>query len=119
MGNFFFESVQENGYNGFLLWLSSESILEHLGEIKEYLKNRNFCGKIVVDQLFLTGNSNNRFACCEYFEGNLQFDDIRPVQPADFFREKSVRFLHENYAYVENSILTEEQKEKIKDNIPF
>lgn len=34
-------------------------------------------------------------------------------------RRESIEWLHDNYSYVENSILSEEQRQNIKDNIAF
>lgn len=119
MGNFVFEYIQHDKYNGFLLWLSSESIIDHLGEIEDLLKIFAFSGTFVIDQFFLTGNSENRFLCCEFSEGGVVFKEACPESSTDFFRRETVRFLHEDYEHVENSILTKELRGKIKNNIPF
>ena len=51
--------------------------------------------------------------------GKLDFRTAHTVIPAEYYRKKTVEFLHDNYCYVENSILTEAQRQKIKDKIVF
>jgi muramoyltetrapeptide carboxypeptidase LdcA involved in peptidoglycan recycling len=37
----------------------------------------------------------------------------------EYYKKETVNWLHNNYCYVEHSILTEDQKQKIKNNIIF
>ena len=56
---------------------------------------------------------------CLFKNGKLDFRTAHTVIPAEYYRKKTVEFLHDNYRYVENSILTEAQRQKIKDKIVF
>lgn len=119
MEGYIIKKICKDGYDRFLLWLSFESLLDHLDSIEESLNKLNTSGKILIDQLFLTGDGANRFISCEFKDGKLDFRTACIVKPADFFREKTVDWLHNHYSYVENSILTESQRQKIRDGIAF
>ena len=75
--------------------------------------------RILIDQLLITGNGSNRFMSCIFSNGRLDFKTAQIVTPSEFFRKETVEWLHDNYSYVENSILTEEQRQMKKDKIVF
>lgn len=72
-----------------------------------------------TDGSYITGDGDNRFLCCDFENGKLDFKTAHIVSPADSFREETVQWLRDNYQYVEYSILTESQRQKIKDDITF
>ena len=41
------------------------------------------------------------------------------MDAANLFREETIDLLHDNYGYVENSILTDSQRQKVKDKVAF
>lgn len=108
-----------DGYDRLVLCLSFESLLTYIKKIETVLAQEPREERILIDQLLITGNSTNRFMSCEFTHGRLDFTTAQIVTPAEFFRKETVVWLHDNYAYVENSILTEDQRQKIKDNIVF
>lgn len=119
MSEYIIKNIDKEGYDRFLLWLSFESFIDHLSSIEKSPNMFNVSGKILIDQLFLTGNSDNRFISCDFKDGKLDLKTARVVYPVDFFRKETVDWLHNNYSYVENSILTEVQRKKIKESIVF
>lgn len=106
-------------YDKYVLCLSFESLLSYIRKIEAELAEEMIEGKILIDLLLVTGNGTNRFVSCVFTNGHIDFKTTQNVTPAKFFRKETVKWLHDNYAYVENSILTEEQWQKIKDNIAF
>ena len=119
MNTFIIKETNKDDYNRFLIWLSFENIIDHLNSIEEAPNMVNSSGKILIDQLFITGNGYNRFICCNFKNGKLDFKTAYTVLPKDFFREETARWLHDNYQYVEYSILTEDQRKKVKNGIVF
>lgn len=119
MNTFVIKETNIGGYDRFLLWLSFESLIDHLGSIEEDPSMVNSSGKILIDQLFITGDGDNRFISCDFKNGKLDFKTAHIVLPMDFFRMETVQWLHDNYHYVEHSILTESQRQKVKDGIAF
>lgn len=118
MNEYMILKTNAEDYDKFILCLSSESILTYLKEIEKVLE-QDKSGKILIDQLLITGNGTNRFMSCNFTEGRLDFKTARIVFPSEYFKKETVSWLHKNYLYVENSILTEEQRRKIKENVIF
>ena len=112
-------NVNVDGYDKYVLCLSSEGLLPYIRKVETELVEEMIEGKILIDQLLVTGNGTNRFVSCVFSNGRLDFKTAQNVAPAEFFKKKTVEWLHDNYSHVENSILTEEQRKKIKDNIAF
>ena len=106
-------------YDRFVLCLTFESPLTYVKEIECSLSGAEKDETILIDQLLVTGDGANRFMSCLFKNGKLDFRTAHAVTPAEYYREKTVEFLHDNYCYVENSILTEAQRQKIKDKVIF
>lgn len=106
-------------YSRMVLCLSSESLLTYIKEIEQTLAEDNLDGKVLIDQLLITGNGSNRFMSISFSHGKFDMKTAQTVNPSEPCRKETIKWLHDNYHYVEYSILTAEQKQKIKDNIAF
>ena len=108
-------------YETFILCLTSDSIYEYIDKIEAELNKHNgYIRNVLIDMLFITGNGKNRFMGCERsINGKLNLTTSKIINPPSYFKQKTVEWLHDNYSYVENSILTDEQRRKIKNNIMF
>lgn len=111
--------TNEEDYKRLVLCLSSESLLAYIEKIEQKLAEDKLDGKVLIDQLMITGNGNNRFISVSFSHGKIDLKTAQTVNPTDHYRKATVEWLHDNYHYVENSILTADQKQKIKDNIVF
>lgn len=119
MSEYIIFNTNVDGYDRYVLCLSFESLLSYIRKIEIVLAKGKREEKILIDQLLITGNGTNRFMSCVFSDGRLDFRTAQIVIPSEFFRKETVEWLHDNYSYVENSILTEEQRQKIKDNTAF
>lgn len=117
MCEYTFIDIDEKDYDRYVLCLSYDSIYLVIKEIEEKLKNDSDSKRFLFDQLFLTGNTSNRFLSCVFSNGKLDYSSARIVDPPDYYRQETVEWLHDNYEYVNNSILSEELRYKIKNNI--
>ena len=106
-------------YSRMVICLSSESLLEYIKKIEQTLAEDNFDGKVLIDQLLITGNGTNRFMSVSFSHGKFDMKTAQTVNPSEHYRKATAEWLHNNYRYAENSILTAEQKQKIKNNIAF
>ena len=93
MNTFIIKETNKDDYNRFLIWLSFENIIDHLNSIEEAHNMVNSSGKILIDQLFITGNGYNRFICCNFKNGKLDFKTAYIVSPRFFFAKKQ----HDGY----------------------
>lgn len=106
-------------YGRLVLCLSSESLLSYMDKIEDALALDGKKEKVLIDQLFVTGNGANRFLGCEFANGKIDFATAQIVVPDESYRKEAIAWLHNNYSYVENSILTEEQRQSVKNNVVF
>ena len=107
------------GYDRMVLCFSSESLMTYIRKIEQTLAEDNSDGKVLIDQLLITGNGTNRFVSVSFSHGKFDMKTAQTVNPPERCRKETIEWLHDNYCYAENSILTAEQKQKIKDNIAF
>lgn len=117
MKDYILKEIEKDGYSRFLLLLSTESIFDYLDSIEKSPNMINATGKVLIDQLFLTGVNSNRFVSCELQNGKFDLKTTCVVCPTEDLRKETIEWLQDNYGYVENSILTESQRQKIKDGI--
>ena len=113
------EKIDFYGYDRFIICLTFESILNYLSEIESASEMVTYSGKVLIDQLLITGDGDNRFISCNFLNGKLDMTTAQIVIPDNKFRNITTEKLHKKYIYVENSILTEYQKECIRKGIPF
>lgn len=106
-------------YDRLVLCLSFESLLTYIKKIEQVIAIDNVDEKILIDQLLITGNGTNRFISFSFSHGRFDIKTAQIVNPTEYYRKETVEWLHNNYHYVEHSILTAEQRQKIKDNIAF
>lgn len=111
---FIIGQTKSKEYKAVLLLLSTESFIDQLREIEEDSNIKESSGTFLIDQLFLTGNNKNRFVSCYCENGKLDLETVHIVQPDISIQKEITEWLYSHYEYVENSILTKRQKEKIK-----
>lgn len=116
-----YEIINTNveGYDKFVICLTFESLLTYIKDIEYSLSETETDKTILIDQLLITGDNDNRFISCLFKNGKLDLSTAHTVVPSEYYRNKTIEFLHDNYCYVENSILTEVQRQNIKDKIVF
>lgn len=119
MNEYIIIKTNSENYDRLVLCLTSESLLTYIEKIEATLTKSHIEGKILIDQLLITGNGLNRFISCIFSKGRLNFKTTQIVEPAECIKKETIKWLHNNYSYVENSILTEEQRRNIKDNVVF
>lgn len=111
--------TNEKEYGRLVLCLSSESLLSYIGKIEDALALDKKEERILIDQLLLTGNGANRFLDCKFSNGKIDFATAHIVVPDEYYKKETIAWLHNNYSFVENSILTDEQRQKIRNKISF
>lgn len=119
MNSYLIEKINFCGYDRFIICLTFESIVNYLSEIESAPEMFTYSGKVLIDQLLVTGNGDNRFIECSFLNGKLNMSTAQIVIPNDRFRNITTERLYENYIYIEHSILTEYQRECIRKKISF
>ena len=119
MADFTICTLTDQDYDNFLLCLTFESIANYYDLIEQHPFIVHKTGRLLVDQLLVSGNNGNRFLRCSYRNGKLDFSTIRDVIPDMKYRQLAVKLLHENCASLANSILTEAQRKLVEEEVAF
>ena len=99
-------------YDGFLLCLTFESVLNYLDSIKAEPLISSSKGILLIDQLLV-----NRFFSCLFDHGEINLSTAQTVLPADYYRKLATQLLRDNIPRLKYSILTDQQKESIRKGI--
>lgn len=119
MDEFVIVPLNNGEYDNFLLCLTFESIVNYLKAIENKSEISQKNGIMLVDQLLVTGNNDNRFFCCSYNNGVINLQSAKRVVPDLRYRELAVEYLKLNFSLLNNSILTETQRICVMEGIPF
>lgn len=119
MPNYAIAKLNDGYYNAFLLCLTFESILNYLESIEQEIVIQQNQGNILIDQLLVTGNGPNRFISCFFSYGKIDISSAHVITPEVYYRKLSVHLLQQNYSLLKNSILTNQQRDNIKQGIPI
>jgi len=119
MCEYIIKEIDVDGYDKYLLCLTSESLINCFASIEASPKLANVSGRMLIDQLLITGDGDNRFLCCYYRNGKIDVTTATNVIPDRSVHVLTIQLLRENYCFVENSILTESQRQHIKKGIVF
>lgn len=107
----------KNDYDGMILCLSYESIFSYLHSIETETLVKNSTGELLIDQLLITGNTENRYISCMYNFGKIIISSAKYVNPDNYYKSLSCKILKNNVDCLKNSILSNQQKEDILNNI--
>ncbi|MDD5021927.1 MAG: type II toxin-antitoxin system RnlB family antitoxin [Endomicrobiaceae bacterium] len=97
-------------YQKILICLTYDSILSYLNHIEKEKILKKSQGVLIIDQLLVTGNQNNRFISCEYSMGKLNLSTAKNIKPDISVHKITMNFLRQNLDIVNKSILSKHQK---------
>lgn len=105
---------EESCYDLLITPLALES---SIGFLQEYFKKKkeNFCGVVVVDCIFTTGNTKNRFIEIQIINDEIQMDTLKEItlERKDSLRRKANEVLRKYPDEVRYSILNQRLKEML------
>lgn len=113
MNDYVIQKLNSKLYSCLLLCLSCDSILNYLDSLKEEECLKDERGKLLVDQLLVTGNGRNRFISCDFSGGEIILSSAENVMPEPYFREVCLDLLQKNFDRIQSSILSEKQRTAI------
>lgn len=119
MGNYVLYQLNNDQYDYFIICLTHESILNYLDQLENDLRFRNSSGKLLIDQLLVTGNGKNRFIICNFEHGEIILSTARNVVPVNKYKDLTIKLLQQNYELLKCSILSDHQRELILEGQAF
>jgi hypothetical protein len=119
MGNYILYKLNNSQYDYLLLCLTYESILNYLDQLENDQLLRNRSGKLLVDQLLVTGNGRNRFIACDFRNGEIILSTANNVASDNKYKVLTMKLLQQNYDLLKCSILSDHQRELILEGQAF
>lgn len=117
MNSFVLTKTDDQKYKRLLVCMTFESFVLYLHEIESTPILMSYTGNLLIDQLLVTGNGNNRFVCCCVNDGVIDISSTKVVSPDNSIKLISSCLLNRYYDCIENSILTDYQKQAIYDGL--
>lgn len=109
--------LKNKEYDYYVLCLTFES--DYINSLKDDLSQLKKDGKLLIDQVMITGNSDNRFAAFNYKDGKIDLSSGKNTNPDKYYRQLTSKLLKENYGCVQYSILTDDERYCIQNGIGF
>ena len=117
MGSYLLHQLNDAQYDYLVLCLTYESILNYLDQLESDLQNKR--GKLLVDQLLVTGNGRNRFIACDFRDGEIILSTAKNIKPDNIYKELTTKLLQQNSKMLKCSILSDHQRELILEGQSF
>jgi len=99
------------------LCLSHENVFSFFDEVQHEPVVQNGKGYILLDQLLVTGNGENRFVSIPYDHGEIHFSRAHNASVDPSIRKLSVELLRDHVESLHNTILTDLQQEMVLKRI--
>lgn len=117
MKDYILYGLNEEKYGVLLLCLTHENIFTFYQDVQQEPLFQNSKGIILLDQLLVTGNGDNRFVSLPYDCGKIDFSKAENVMVSNTIRKISVELLNTNISALQNTILTDDQQEMVRQKI--
>ena len=98
-----------------LLCLSHENVFTFYEDVQKEPVIQNGTGTILLDQLLVTGNGENRFVTLPYNQGMIDFSRAENATVNHEIRRLSVELLNKYITSLQDTILTEAQQEMVQN----
>lgn len=97
-------------YDCFVICLSYESIYSYISTLQNELSNNiDHKGNVLIDQLLITGNKNNRFLSLTFNNGSFVFTSAKNVDAEYYYHQITSAVLKRDETLLNNSILSKKQ----------
>ena len=97
----------------FLVCIDYNSILNYLNEVEKEVLLQSNEGEIIIDQLLVAGNGNNRFISCQFSCGEIKLETAKNIEGIRKYKQISTNVLKEYLNLLKYTILTDTQIELI------
>ena len=102
-------------YDCMVLCLSYESIFSYMDSLQKEISRSGISdGMILIDQLLISGNGNNRFLSMKFSNGTFDYTSAKNMDVEKKYHQITSIELKNNDKILENSILSDHQISLIK-----
>lgn len=101
-------------YNCLVVCLSYKSIFNYFDNLQNELKSNGiFDANILIDQLLISGNNNNRFLSILLSKGEFVYTSAKNVKPGFYYNQLTSNVFTCDQMILQNSILTNKEVSSI------
>lgn len=113
--------LENDIYSCLVICLSYASLFNYLDTLCMELKNKGITtARLLLDQLLITGNKQNRFLSIEYSEGHILLQSAQNVTSIETkYRTLTANELKKRKSHLYNSILSKAEIKMIEEGIVF
>lgn len=115
MKNYYIKYLHSYKYSVFVICLSCDSFLDYVESIENDIHFSDCL--VIIDQLFITGNKDNRFIYCEFKQGKLLLNTAKRIDASERLKTVTYQYLKDNKELLINSSLTRRQIRLIMDGV--
>ena len=119
MENYVLHQLNNDQYDYLILNLTYESILNYIDQLENDQLFRKKSGKLLVDQLLVTGNGRNRFIACEFRDGKIILSTAKNIIPDNIYKDLTIKILQQYSEMLKCSILSNHQRQLIMEGQAF
>lgn len=98
----------------FVVCRGPEAFLNHLSELSLISRSMKSANRLVIDQVLVTGDSEQRFVEAPLRDGIFSVESFIPITGTRSLRELASTVFRENNFWRDSSILTSEQLARIQ-----
>lgn len=111
--------LDDDIYSCLVICLSYASLFNYMDTLCMELKSNGFnTARLLLDQLLITGNKQNRFISIEYSDGHILFQSAQNVTSIETrYRALTANELKKRKTYLRNSVLSKTEIKMIEDGI--
>lgn len=115
MENFLLKKIDAHHF--LLLCLNHNSVMSYLDDISRCDEIKHNDGVLIIDQILVVGDGENRFIYCNFSNGSINIQESKVIckERALQFRKSSAELLKAVGEQLEYSILTDRQRELISE----
>jgi len=104
----------------FVLCVGPDSFFNYLEELNDALKGIEDTVTVVLDQILVTGDGEQRFIETHLTNGKLLLKNLRTIEGTDFLRKISSKICLQHWSSIVScSILTADQRLRVASKAPL
>lgn len=111
--DYYLKPAHTDEYDLFLICFGHEGLMAYIDEVENEPLIKENEGTLLVDQLLVTGNGRNRFLLIPFKNGDLDLSETESIEPGEDYRKKSAEYIKKHLHLLENSILSDQEREHI------
>lgn len=114
----YYSVILDDG-NYYIICRGPESILNYIDLIQSDDNIARKTGKLIIDQILVSGDDDNRFSSVLFEKGRIIIDSIKPIIGTESLKKITSQIFKKNLQELSSSILSSDQRFRIIRGLPL